>query len=255
MDWLFSSKRDNKIVKFSRGPAGQEVCMLKIKEMPVSERPYEKLEKYGAENLSDAELLGIIIKSGVKGENSVQVAQRIINKNIDSKGFYFLERMSINELTEIRGIGKVKAIQLKAIFEMAKRINNNAHVNKVKITTPKLAYEELSGVLKYEAEENFRVLLCDVKCNLIVNKLIAKGSLNTVSIQPREIFKPAIAYSAANILLAHNHPSGDCTPSKEDIIFTKNVMEIGKSLGISVVDHIVIGENGYCSIREEGYLD
>jgi len=229
--------------------------MLKIKEMPVLERPYEKLEKYGANSLSDAELLGIIIKSGVKGENSVQVAQRVINENTDSKGFYFLERMSIEELTTIKGIGKVKAIQLKAIFEMAKRINYNSNCSKVKITTPRSAYEELSRYLKYEAEENFRILLCDIKCNLIANKLIAKGELNTVSIEPREIFRPAISYSAANVILAHNHPSGDYTPSKEDIAFTKKIAETGKDLGIAVVDHIIVGESGYCSLREDKYLD
>lgn len=228
--------------------------MLKIKEMPVFERPYEKLEKYGADSLSDAELLGIIIKSGIKGENSVQVAQRVINQNKDEKGFYFLERMSIEELTSIKGIGKVKAIQLKAIFEMAKRINST-NTNKIKITTPKSAYNELSRYLKYEAEENFRILLCDIKCNLIVNKLIAKGELNTVSIEPREIFRPAISYSAANVILAHNHPSGDYTPSREDIEFTKKIADVGQSLGIAVVDHIIIGESGYCSIREDKYLD
>jgi len=229
--------------------------MLKIKEMPVYERPYEKLEKYGADSLSDAELLGIIIKSGIKGENSVQIAQRIINQNTDSKGFYFLERMSIDELMSVKGIGKVKAIQLKAIFEMAKRINNNVNVNKVKITTPKSAYEELARYLKYEAEENFRVLLCDIKCNLIANKLIAKGELNTVSIEPREIFRPAISYSAANVILAHNHPSGDYTPSREDLAFTKKIAEAGKDLGIAVVDHIIVGDSGYCSLREDKYLD
>lgn len=229
--------------------------MLKIKDMPVCERPYEKLEKYGADSLSDAELLGIIIKSGIKGENSVQVAQRVINQNKDLKGFYFLERMSIDELTSIKGIGKVKAIQLKAIFEMAKRINNNTNINKVKITTPQAACEELSRYLKYESEENFRILLCDIKCNLIANKLIAKGELNTVSINPREIFRPAISYSAANVILAHNHPSGDCTPSKADIDFTKKIAEIGKELGIAVVDHIIVGESGYCSLREDRYLD
>ena len=227
--------------------------MLKIKEMPVLERPYEKLEKYGADSLSDAELLGIIIKTGTKGENSVQLAQRVINENTDAKGFYFLQRMSIEELTKIKGIGKVKAIQLKAIFEMAKRINYT-NISKIKITTPKSAYEELSKYLKYEAEENFRVLLCDVKCNLIANKLIAKGELNTVSIEPREIFRPAISYSAANIVLAHNHPSGDYTPSREDITFTKRIADMGKELGIAVVDHIIVGESGYCSIREDKYL-
>jgi len=228
--------------------------MLKIKEMPVFERPYEKLEKYGADSLSDAELLGIIIKSGVKGENSVQVAQRIINQNKDEKGFYFLERMSIEELKNIKGIGKVKAIQLKAVFELTKRINNT-NTNKIKITTPESAYNELSRYLKYEAEENFRILLCDIKCNLIVNKLIAKGELNTVSIEPREIFRPAISYSAANMILAHNHPSGDYTPSREDIEFTKKMAEVGKGLGIAVVDHIIVGDSGYCSIREDRYLD
>lgn len=228
--------------------------MLKIKEMPVFERPYEKLEKYGADSLSDAELLGIIIKSGVKGENSVQVAQRVINQNKDEKGFYFLERMSIEELKNIKGIGKVKAIQLKAVFELTKRINNT-NTNKIKITTPESAYNELSRYLKYEAEENFRILLCDIKCNLIVNKLIAKGELNTVSIEPREIFRPAISYSAANMILAHNHPSGDYTPSREDIEFTKKMAEVGKGLGIAVVDHIIVGDSGYCSIREDRYLD
>ena len=138
--------------------------MLKIKEMPVYERPYEKLEKYGADTLSDAELLGIIIKSGTKGETSVQVAQRLINENTDKKGYYFLERMSIDELVSIKGIGRVKAIQLKAIFEIAKRINNNLHVKKINISTPESAYEELSRYLRYEVEENFRILLCDIIC-------------------------------------------------------------------------------------------
>ena len=133
---------------------------------------------------------------------------------------------------------------------MAKRINDNTNVSRVKITTPKSAYDELARYLKYEAEENFRILLCDIKCNLI-----AKGELNTVSIEPREIFRPAISYSAANIVLAHNHPSGDYTPSREDIAFTKKIAEAGKDLGIAVVDHIIVGDSGYCSVREDRYLD
>ena len=143
------------------------------------------------------------------------------------------------------------------ILEMVEVINSSAHEImeesvKMKENGDVVAIE--NGILE-KAEENFRILLCDIKCNLIANKLIAKGELNTVSISLREIFRPAISYSAANIVLAHNHPSGDYTPSREDIAFTKRVADAGKDLGIAVVDHIIVGDSGYCSIREDRYLD
>jgi len=228
--------------------------MLKIKDMPTFERPYEKLERYGEKSLSDAELLAIIIKSGIKGETSVQIAQRLIKENADEKGLYFLKRMDINELTKVKGIGKVKAIQLKAVFEIASRINN-INKEKIKIRTPVDVVNLVMNELKHELTEQVRVITTDTQGNLIKNEIVALGKNNSVGLEPKEVFKTAVAYSAAHVIIVHNHPGGNPMPSDEDISYTKGLEIIARSLGVVLMDHVIISDEGYISLRNDGYLN
>ena len=227
--------------------------MLKIKEMPTYERPYEKLEKYGAKSLSDAELLAIIIKNGVHGETSIQLAQRVIKENMDEKGLCFLNRMDIEELTNIKGIGRVKAIQLKAVFELACRINQITK-ERIRILTPVDVCKLLMDELKHEITEKVVILTTDTQGYLIKREVVAIGKNNTVYLDPKVVFKTAINYTASNVIIVHNHPSGEPIPSQEDISYTKNLELIGKELEISLVDHIIIGNDKYVSLRNDGLL-
>jgi len=223
---------------------------LTMKMLPFSERPYEKFERFGAGALTDAELLAIIIKSGTKEETALQLAQKVLVECESKKTFSF-EQVSLNRLKEIKGIGRVKAIQLKAVFELSKRFNSISD-EIIHINNPRQAYDFLMRELKYEKQEHIKVLMLDVKSKLIKAETVAIGSISEVGITPREVFKKPVEYSAANIILAHNHPSGDATPSEADIEFTGKVAFVGKVLGISVVDHIVVTDDNWCSMRKEG---
>lgn len=224
---------------------------ITMKNLPFSERPYEKFLKYGGRTMSDAELLAIIIKSGTRGETAVQVAQRVLKECTDDGTGFSLDKISISKLKKIKGIGEVKALQLKAVFEISKRLNSRNGSKKTYVKSPKNVSELLMGELRYEKQEQIKVLALDIKCALIKCETIALGGLNQVSILPREIFRTPIEFGAANIILVHNHPSGDATPSNEDVDFTKAVMNIGEILGIPVLDHIVIGNGTYVSMREK----
>ena len=223
---------------------------LTMKMLPFSERPYEKFERLGAGALTDAELLAIIIKSGTKEETALQLAQKVLVECATKKKFSF-EQISLNRLKEIKGIGRVKAIQLKAVFELSKRFNTISD-EIVHINNPRQAYDFLMRELKYEKQEHIKVLMLDVKSKLIKAETVAIGSISEVGITPREVFKKPVENSAANIILAHNHPSGDSTPSEADIDFTGKVAFVGKVLGISVVDHIVVTDSDWRSMRKEG---
>lgn len=227
--------------------------MLKIKDMPCFERPYEKLEKYGEKSLSDAELLAIIIKNGVHGETSVSLAQRLIKENADEKGLVFLKRMDIKQLTAIKGIGRVKAIQLKAVFELANRINE-AHEKRIKIMTPIDVCKLLMNDLRNELTEQVIVITTDIKGYLIKKEVVAIGKNNSVHVDAKIVFKTAISYSSANVIIVHNHPSGDPIPSPEDIAYTKKLEKIAEELDVTLVDHIIIGNNQYVSLRNDGFL-
>ena len=223
--------------------------MLKIKEQPVMERPYEKLMANGASALSDAELLAIIIKTGTREETSVELAKRIIAENADNKGFSFLEHMTIDELMQIKGIGKVKAIQLKAVFELAKRIDRKGTVITNRIHKPEQVYNLLAGELRYETQEILKVITLDTKKRLIKVDTVAKGKQNSANVDIKDLFKTAISRTASEIILAHNHPSGDPTPSHEDVVLTKNAIDLGEIMDITVLDHIVIGDGKFASMR------
>ena len=223
---------------------------LKIKELPIAERPYEKLELYGEKSLSNAELLAIIIKTGTKQETSVQLAQKILrlnnSKNIDELNF--LRELSLEELMIINGIGKVKAIQIKAVCELSIRMNKPIDYKKIVIREPNDVAKVLMQDLRFLKIEIIKVIILNNK-NVILKILdIALGSTNSAKVDIKDILSEAVKMQAPKIILVHNHPSGDSTPSKSDIQITDRVYEAANLLGIELLDHIVIGNMEYTSI-------
>lgn len=226
---------------------------MKIKELPLSERPYEKLEKYGEESLSNAELLAIIIKTGTKEESSVGIAQKILNlnKNLDTKDLRFLQEISLEEFMQIKGIGKVKALQLKAICELTKRISRPINNKKDVIRTPKDVANLLMPELKYEKREHAKVIILNTK-NVILRIInISLGGSNFACIEPKDVLVDAIKMQAPKIILVHNHPSGDATPSKSDYRVTDRIYDSAQLLGIELLDHIVLGDGEYESLLKK----
>ena len=223
---------------------------IKIKELPESERPYEKLEKYGEKMLTNAELLAIIIKTGTKEETSVGLAQRILqlNEDIEKDNLNFLRDITIQELMKIKGIGKVKAIQIKALCEFSNRMNTTIQERKIKITRPSDVAELLMKEMRFEKQEILKVVILDGRNNVIKIKDIAKGRGNFVVATIKSVLNESVKVEAPKIILVHNHPGGDPTPSNEDFEFTIKVEKAAEILGIELLDHIVIGKLKYISI-------
>lgn len=222
---------------------------IKMKELPLSERPYEKLELYGAEVLTNSELLAIIIKTGTKDETSVMLAQKILNLESDNnQDLRFLQNISIKELMTIKGIGKVKAIQIKAIGELTKRLSKPINSMKIKVKSSKDVADLFMQELRYEKKEIMKLVVLNSKN--IIQKIIniSLGATNSASVEPKEILLEAIKSQASRIILIHNHPSGDPTPSKADYIVTDRIYECADIMGIELLDHIVIGDGKYESI-------
>ena len=222
---------------------------IKMKQLPLSERPYEKLEMYGAHTLSNAELLAIIIKSGTKEESSIETAQKILSmKNKNSDNLRFIQDMSIEEFTSIKGIGRVKAIQLKAVGEIAKRLSRPIENSKVKISSPGDVANLLIDELRNEKREIVKVIILNTK-NIVIKMVdICLGSNNSAILKPKDALIDAIKMGAPKIILVHNHPSGDPTPSKADIDFTKRLEQASSIVGIELLDHIIIGDSKFESI-------
>ena len=226
---------------------------MKMKELPISERPYEKLEMYGADTLSNAELLAIIIKSGTKEESSVTLAQKILslekNKKCTEDNLKFLQELSIEEFMEIKGIGKVKAIQLKATCELAKRISRPIRQIKTKIKTPQDVANLLMDELNTEKREIVKVIIMNSQNVILKIQTISQGGTSSAQVDTKDVLMEAVKMGAPKIILIHNHPSGESKPSKADIEFTKKLDQATEILGIQLLDHIVIGYNQYTSIR------
>lgn len=227
---------------------------IKIKDLPESERPYEKLINYGAKALSDAELLAIVIKSGTPKLKSTEVAQKILQLNKYEKGLPGLYNLSIEELKHIDGIGKVKAIQIMAILEFSKRLSSQQAIKEFKITSPSSIAKIYMEEMRYFRQEHFKVVYLDTKNNIMGNRDITIGTINSTIVHPREVFTDAVKSSSTSIIVLHNHPSGDPSPSIEDIEVTKRLLEAGKILGIYLLDHIVIGDGEYISLKEKGLI-
>lgn len=223
---------------------------IKMKELPESERPYEKMEMYGASTLSNAELLAIIIKCGTKEESSINLAQKILKlKGISKeKNLNFLQELSIEELTKIKGIGKVKAIQIVATCELAKRMSKPVNSLKIVIKDTKDVANLFMDELKYEKREIAKLLILNSKNTLIKIKDIALGGGNFAKIEPKIILEEPIKIGASKIILLHNHPSGDPTPSKEDYRMTDRIYECADVMGITLLDHVIIGNNTFKSV-------
>lgn len=223
---------------------------IKIKELPESERPYEKLEMYGEKMLSNSELLAIILKSGTKEKTSIELANEIISIN-NIKSLKYLQDVTIEEFKSIKGIGKVKAIQLKAICELAKRMSRPNNEIKVQIKQPQDIVDIVMDELRYEKREIIKLIILNTK-NIVLKSIdISIGGTSSAQIEPKEILAEPIKIGAPKIILIHNHPSGDSTPSMSDFSVTKRICEASELLGIQLLDHIVIGDGNYTSIFSE----
>jgi len=225
---------------------------LKIKQLPETERPYERLELYGERALSNAELLATIIKTGTKEKTSVEIANQILklNQNEDKGDLNFLREIGLEELKKIKGIGRVKAIQIKAVCELAIRMSKPSNYRKIQIKKPNDVANLLMNDLRFEKRELVKVLIMNNK-NIVLKILdVAAGSGNFVNLNIRYILSETIKMDAPKIILVHNHPSGDPTPTQADYITTKKLKEAAQILKIELIDHIVIGNMRYQSIMQ-----
>ena len=226
---------------------------LKIKDMPEAERPYEKLELYGAEHLSNAELLAIIIKNGTKEETSVELAQKVLKlrENGLKDDLSFLKKLSINDFIKIKGIGKVKAIQLKAICELAIRMSKPANYKGIIIRSPKDVADMLLDELKDEKHEISKIFLLDNRNRILRIETLGIGGSNFVDVGIKQIITLSLKVEANKVILVHNHPTGISTPSEADIKFTDKLYNALAIFEIDLLDHIVIGDMNYVSIYEQ----
>lgn len=223
-----------------------------IHDLPVSERPRERLQKYGAEQLSAQELLSLVLGRGISGESVTVTSQRLLSQFKNLKG---ISEASLEQLSQVKGIGPAKASQLLAVFELAKRVDsaNKSGKNSV-VKTPEDVIILLEGRLKGKKKEHFLAILLDTRGHHIKTAEISVGSLDTSIVHPREVFKEALSASAASVIFVHNHPSGETEPSDDDISLTKRLVEAGGIMGIDVLDHIIIGNDSYKSLKRESYF-
>lgn len=223
-----------------------------IKELPDSEKPYEKFLNYGPESLSDAELLAVIIKSGTNGLKSVELAQNFLNQK--NRNLMNLYDVSFEEMLRMKGIGKVKAIQLKCIAELSNRITATRYVQQIALLDARSIAAYFMEKMRHETQELLILCMFDSKCRLLAEEVVSKGSVNSSIVPPREIFLLALQKRAVHIVLLHNHPSGISAPSREDDEVTRRISECGQMIGIPLADHIIIGDHNYYSYRESGLL-
>lgn len=223
----------------------------KIKEWPIDERPREKILKYGVENLSNAELVAIVLRSGSGKVTAVDLAKKMLQ---DFGNLNSLFSRSINELKKYKGVGSAKAVTLAAVFELAKRISSEVEERKYRITCPRDVFIRYGPFLKDLKQEVFKVLLLSTSNDLIKDVEITKGTLNASLVHPREVFRTAILESAAAIILLHNHPSGNPQPSQEDIQITKQLLQASQIVEITIHDHIIVAGNTFYSFSENGLL-
>ena len=222
---------------------------MKIREMRTSERPREKMVLYGSQALTDSELLAILLKTGTRQRSAIEVADTILNHS--AEGLRNIADMSLEELRAFDGVGIAKACQLHAAVELGRRIAQSRIINRGRIAGIGDVLDLFMEEMRYEKKEVFKVLLMDSKGKILSKETISVGDLSSSIVHPRETFKSAVRRSAASVLFVHNHPSGDPTPSKEDIVVTRRLVEAGDILGIAVLDHVIIGDGTYVSLKEE----
>jgi DNA repair protein RadC len=221
----------------------------KIADLPQSERPRERLLRYGAAALSNAELLAIILRVGGAGQNVIRLSEALLARH---EGLPGLARAGVEELTELKGVGAAKVAQLKASLELGRRLLASAPDERAQIRSPADAANLLMLEMSMLEQEHLRVILLDTRNRILTISTVYKGSLNSSMIRVGELFRGAIRRNAAAIIVAHNHPSGDPTPSPEDVAVTRQVVQAGQLLDIEVLDHIIIGRGRFVSLKERG---
>ncbi|MGE7601042.1 RadC family protein [Peribacillus sp. NPDC097675] len=222
-----------------------------IRDYPKEERPRERFLQDGPESLSNQELLALLLRTGSKEESVLQLSNRLIKA---FEGLRLLKEASVEEMTEIKGIGEAKAIQILASVELGRRIHQLNDQDRYVIRSPEDGANYCMEEMRFLSQEHFVCLYLNTKNQVLHKRTVFIGSLNASIVHPREVFKEAFRRSAASIICLHNHPSGDPSPSREDIEVTKRLVECGKIMGIEVLDHIIIGEHKYVSLKEKGYL-
>lgn len=224
---------------------------IKMKELPEEMRPREKMLKNGAEALTTAELLAVLLRTGTDSMSAVDLATFLLAR---SGGLLGLTERSAHELCEIRGIGPAKAAEIKAAVEIGRRLSCEVSGPRQVINCPTDIYELLKERMRYYDREHFQAVFLNTKHHVLAVETISVGSLNSSIVHPRELFKNSIKRSAAALVIAHNHPSGDPSPSAEDIAITRRLVEAGNIIGIQLLDHIIIGESSFVSLKEQGII-
>ncbi|MEH7093881.1 DNA repair protein RadC [Neobacillus vireti] len=224
---------------------------MMIRDFPQDERPRERFINHGPQSLSNHELIAILLRTGTKDESVLQLSNRLLTH---FEGLRMLKGATLEEMTEIKGIGAAKAIQILAAVEIGRRIANLNYTDRYVIRSPEDGAKYVMNDMRFLTQEHFVCLFLNTKNQVIHKQTVFIGSLNASIVHPREVFREALKRSAASIIALHNHPSGDPTPSKEDIDVTKRLVECGKIIGIDLLDHLIIGENKFVSLKEKGYL-
>ena len=225
-----------------------------MKHLPPQMQPYEKCTAYGPGFLTDAELIACILRSGTKEYTSVALAEYLLKLRKGKEGLRGLCSLSYEELTAVSGIGRVKAIQIQCVFELAKRMSRSEAAKLLKFDEPETIANYYMEDYRHKEQEHLLLLLLDNKSNLLGEKPLFTGTVNASLVSPREIYLEALKYHAVGIILLHNHPSGDPTPSDADRRVTRKIKDAGSLLDVPLLDHIVLGDKRYVSFREEGYL-
>jgi DNA repair protein RadC len=224
---------------------------MMIRDVPKSERPRERLMQHGAEALSNQELLALLLGSGTRRESVMDLAGRLI-QTFD--GLKLLKDATVSELMDVKGIGEAKAVQMRAALEIGRRIKQFPVEETHVVRSPQDAADYMMEEMRHLKQEHFVALYLNTKNAVLHKKTIFIGSLNASLVHPREVFKEALRYSSASLICLHNHPSGIPEPSQEDIDVTKRLQETGRMLGVELLDHVIIGDRRYCSLKEKGYL-
>lgn len=225
-----------------------------MRELPESEQPYEKCEKYGPQALSDAELLAVVIRTGSRGECAIDLARRLLS-SLPDKSLSGLFHVSLEQLCQMKGIGRVKGIQLLCLTEITKRsLRSYTQRTELMCREPDAVATYFMPQMRFLETEQVRLLVLNGKYAMAKELILSNGSFNSATVSPREVFHYALRHQAVAVVLLHNHPSGDPAPSKADLLQTRRIYETGKLIGIPLLDHIIIGDNRYVSLRESGYL-
>lgn len=225
-----------------------------MKDLPEEEKPYEKFEAYGPEHLTDAELLAVLLRFGAKGISALDLARRLLSPNYSGGGLAGLYGLSTGELRQIPGIGRVKAIQIKCLLELSRRLVKEPIRKGQAFDRPSAIADYYMEDFRHAEQEQIMVVMLDTKGNHLGEAVVSVGTVNASLISPREIFLKALSFHAVSIILLHNHPSGDPTPSQDDLMLTLRIKEAGAVIGIELLDHLVLGDRRYISFREQGFL-